>query len=239
MSVHGMTGRAGEIRLEGVTKVFATDAGRKIVADRIDAVFPAGRAVALMGRNGAGKSSLLRVIAGGMRPTAGRVVARGRVSWPVGLAQAFHGDLTGRQNVRFVARIYGRSSDELEAFVEGFAGLGPDLSEPVRTYSSGMRARLGFALSMGIPFDSYLVDEVASVGDLSFRQVCAATIRDRLGRAGAIVVSHNAEFLSRVCDCAAVLEQGRLTWFDSVAEAMEHYRDLMGVGGARPGAAAG
>ena len=219
----------GTVRLEGVSKVFATDAGRKIVADRIDAVFPAGQAVALMGRNGAGKSSLLKVIAGSSKPSGGRVVTAGRVSWPVGLAQAFHGDLTGLQNLRFVARIYGRASDELEAFVQGFAGLGADLSEPVRTYSNGMRARLGFALSMGIPFDTYLIDEVASVGDLSFRRTCEATIRDRLSRGGAIVVSHNAEFLARVCDRAAVLEQGRLSWFDSVGDAMAEYREMMGV----------
>ena len=221
--------RRGEIRLDGVTKVFMTEAGRKVVADRIDAVFPGGRSVALMGRNGAGKSSLLKVIAGSMRPTAGRVVALGRVSWPVGLAQAFHGDLTGLQNLRFVARIYGRSSDELEDFVRGFAGLGADLFEPVRTYSSGMRGRLGFALSMGIPFDTYLIDEVASVGDVSFRKTCETTIRSRLSRAGAIVVSHNAEFLARVCDTAAVLEQGRLVWFDSVPDALAHYKEVMGV----------
>ncbi|MEP0091076.1 MAG: ATP-binding cassette domain-containing protein [Paracoccaceae bacterium] len=132
----------------------------------------AGRAVGLLGRNGAGKSSLLQMIAGTMRPSKGSIDIGGTVSWPVGFAGSFHGDLTGLQNTRFVARIYGVETNQLVAFVEDFAELGHHFRLPFRSYSQGMRARLGFAMSMGIGFDFYLIDEVTSVGDAAFREKC-------------------------------------------------------------------
>jgi capsular polysaccharide transport system ATP-binding protein len=195
-----------------------------LVAQGIDAVFPAGQATALLGRNGAGKSSLLAMIAGTLRPDAGRVIRQGAVSWPVGFAGAFHPDLTGAQNTRFVARVYGVDSGALLAFVRDVSGLGDAMRQPVRRYSSGMRARLGFAISMGIPFDMYLVDEVTAVGDAAFRRETSELLKARLGQAGAIVVSHAPAQLRGLCTAGAVLEDGRLRMFDDLDEAIAVYQ---------------
>ncbi|WP_292288373.1 ABC transporter ATP-binding protein [Marivita sp.] len=197
------------------------------VARGINATFPRGRATALLGCNGAGKSSLLALIAGSLRPDAGRVIRQGRVSWPVGFAGAFHPDLTGAQNTRFVARVYGVDSRALSAFVRDVSGLGDAMRQPVRRYSSGMRARLGFAISMGVPFDMYLVDEVTAVGDAAFRRETSALLKARLGQAGAIVVSHAPAQLRDLCTAGAVLENGRLRLFDDLEAAIARYQAQM------------
>lgn len=217
------------IRLRGVSKTYFTQGVETVVADDIHLVFPAGRAVGLLGRNGAGKSSLLRMIAGTMRPTSGQIDIDGTVSWPVGFAGSFHGDLTGLQNTRFVARIYGVDSNELVDFVEDFAELGHHFRLPFRSYSQGMRARLGFAMSMGIGFDFYLIDEVTSVGDAAFREKCEKMLAHRLASAGAIVVSHNLGFLRRTCDAGVVIENGITNWFDDVGAAIQSHRKIMDV----------
>lgn len=213
------------IRLEGVCKRFKSG---KVVADDIWLTLPPGQAIALLGANGAGKSSLLALIAGTMRPDRGRVTVRGSVSWPVGFQGSFHPDLTGRQNTRFVARSYGADTNDLIDFTERVSELGPSFDQPVRHYSSGERARLGFAVSMGIPFDTYLVDEVISVGDARFRRKSAMLLRARLRQAGAIIVSHAAEQLDALCSSAALLHEGRLTYFDNLAEAQSTYARLLG-----------
>lgn len=215
------------IRLEHLEKRFTLQGQHKLVARDICATFPRGRSVALLGRNGAGKSTLLGMIAGTIAPTSGRVVARGSVSWPVGFAGAFHPDLTGLQNTRFVARVHGVDSDALVEFVEDFAGLDAHFRLPLRSYSSGMRARLAFGLSMGIAFDIYLVDEVTSVGDAAFRARADALFTARMERAGAVVVSHSMGTLRRLCDMGAVLEAGRLTLHDDLEEAIAiHERNM-------------
>jgi capsular polysaccharide transport system ATP-binding protein len=215
------------IRFENVTKVFHLHGHSKTVARNINAEFPTGRSVALLGRNGAGKSTLLQMIAGTLDPTEGRIVSTGTISWPVGFAGSFHGELTGAQNTRFVARIYGVDSDELVDFVEEFAGLGVHFRLPFRTYSSGMKARLAFGVSMGIHFDTYLVDEVTAVGDASFRARSDALFKARMQGAGAVVVSHTVEQLRRLCDAGAVLEDGELTYYDDLEEAIAHHNRNM------------
>ncbi|WP_438987891.1 ABC transporter ATP-binding protein, partial [Marivivens donghaensis] len=149
------------------------------MADNISLAIPAGTSVALLGVNGAGKSTLLNMISGSLRPDEDRILRNGTVSRPVGFAGSFHGDLTGAQNTRFVARTYGVDTDELLDFVTDFANLGDQINDPVRGYSSGMRARLAFALSMGLPFDLYLVDEVTAVGDTKFRAKSAIAFKSR------------------------------------------------------------
>ena len=215
------------IELRDVSKVYFTQGVATTVANQINLSFPAGRSVGLLGRNGAGKSSLLRMIAGTMRPTQGQINIAGTVSWPVGFAGSFHGDLTGLQNTRFVARIYGVDSNQLVAFVEDFAELGHHFRLPFRSYSQGMRARLGFAMSMGIAFDFYLIDEVTSVGDAAFREKCEAVLAARLASSGAIIVSHNLGFLRRVCDAGVVIEDGNAFWFDDIEGAIQQHRRLM------------
>lgn len=215
------------IRFQNVCKRFRVGGVETIVAEGINMTFPAGAAVALLGRNGAGKSTLLKMVAGTLRPDAGRIECSGSVSWPVGLSQSFHPDLTGLQNTRFVARIYGVDSDLLEDFVRDFSDLGDHFALPFRTYSQGMRARLGFALSMGIGFDTYLIDEVTAVGDMAFRASCEAALGDRLQDRGAVVVSHSLDFLRRVCTAGVVLEDGRAMWFDEIDAAIDAYRAAM------------
>jgi len=217
------------IRLHHLTKVFTLEGRRKIVARDICATFPTGRSVALLGRNGAGKSTLLRMIAGTMDPTSGRILSTGTISWPVGFAGSFHADLSGLQNTRFIARIYGVDTGELADFVEDFAGLGVHYHLPLRSYSSGMRSRLAFGVSMGIAFDTYLVDEVTSVGDAAFRARADEVFTARMTGASAIVVSHSMGTLRRLCDCGAVLEDGKLHFFDDLEEAIRaHERNMTG-----------
>lgn len=211
------------VRLENLSKIYFSEGQSKLVADQINMVFPPKVSVALLGRNGAGKSTLLQIIAGTMNPTSGQVVSDGTISWPVGYAGSFHGDLTGAQNVRFVARVYGVDTTTLSDFVADFAELGPHFHLPFRTYSSGMKSRLAFGLSMGIHFDTYLVDEVTAVGDARFRRKSEMYFRDRMARSGAIFVTHSMRTVRRLCDHAVVLEKGHLTWFDDVDTAIEYH----------------
>jgi len=217
------------IRLENLTKVYHVKGRRKIVLDRANAVFPTGASVALLGRNGAGKSTLLRMIAGTARPSGGRIVTDGRISWPVGFAGSFHGELTGAQNVRFVARIYGVDTDALVAYVADFAELGASYHMPFGTYSSGMRSRLAMGCSMGIDFDTYLVDEVTSVGDAEFREKSQRVFADRMARSSAIVVTHSMPMIRRMCTMGAVLDRGRLAVFDDIEDAIAYHEHIMGV----------
>ncbi len=220
------------IRLQNLSKTYVLNGKTKVVADDISAVFPSNKAIALLGRNGAGKSSLLRMIAGTIDPTAGRILATGSISYPVGFAGSFHGDLTGAQNTRFVARIYGVDTEALTDFVADFAELGMHFHLPFRTYSSGMRSRLAFGVSMGIPFDTYLVDEVTAVGDGAFREKSERVFRSRMETAGGIVVSHSLPMIERLCDEAAVLENGQLTYFTDVRAAIAQHQRNMGLGAA-------
>ena len=218
------------IRFEQVTKIFRMEGQSKTVARDINAVFPTGRSVALMGRNGAGKSTLLQMIAGTLDPTSGRISSTGTISWPIGFAGSFHAELTGAQNTRFVARIYGADADELVVFVEDFAGLGVHFRLPLRTYSSGMKSRLAFGVSMGIQFDTYLVDEVTAVGDAAFRDRSDTLFKARMAGAGAVVVSHGVEQLRKLCDAGAVLEDGHLTYYERVDDAIAHHNRNMAKG---------
>jgi len=218
------------IRLENLTKAFWTPAGPKVVAAGINAVFPTGVSVGLLGRNGAGKSTMMEMIGGTIRPDAGRITSTGTISWPVGFAGSFHRDMTGLQNTRFIARVYGVDTEELIDFVKDFAELGPHFHMPVRNYSSGMRSRLAFGLSLGIPFQTYLVDEVTSVGDASFRKKAREVFLDRMNSAGAVVVTHSPLQLRQFCQAGAVLEGGQLHYYDDVNDAIAHHNANMGTG---------
>lgn len=209
------------IEFRNLRKEFLLRGRRKVVIEDLTLTIPSRRSVGLLGRNGAGKSTLLKLIAGTMDPTRGEVLSDGTISWPVGFAGSFHPDLTGAQNVKFIARIYGVDTDELMAYVGEFADLGVHFGLPVRSYSAGMRARLAFGVSMGIRFDTYLVDEVTSVGDASFRAKSAEVFLSRMRDAGAVVVSHSMPQLRKLCTAGLVLEGGRATYFEDIEEAIE------------------
>lgn len=215
------------IRFENLTKGFWANNTHKVVIDNLNLTLPQGKSIALLGRNGAGKSTLLQLIAGTLKPDAGQVVSTGSISWPVGFAGSFHADLTGAQNVRFIARVYGVDTDALVDFVEKFAEIGEHFHVPVRSYSSGMRSRLAFGTSMGIRFDIYLVDEVTAVGDQQFRRKSRQVFRERMVDASAILVTHNMPEVREFCDEGLVLEDGKITHFTDLDEAIAYHKLLM------------
>jgi capsular polysaccharide transport system ATP-binding protein len=192
----------------------------------ISLVFPPDRNVGVIGVNGAGKSTLLRLIAGMDTPTRGEIRVESRVSWPIGLTRGLQPRLTGRQNARFISRIHG-FEEELEErlrFVRLFSELGEAFDEPVRTYSSGMRARLNFSLSLAFDFDVYLVDEAMAAGDAAFRAKARRAMNDLADRATMIIVSHSEGLIKSYCDSAVWLHRGKAHWFDSVKDAVREYR---------------
>lgn len=215
------------IEFRNLTKIYSMNGRHKVVADNFNAVFPTGRSVGLLGRNGAGKSTLLQMIAGTVAPTDGEIISTGSISWPVGFSGSFHPELTGAQNVRFIARVYGVDTDELIDFVQDFAGIGTHFKLPFKTYSSGMRSRLAFGTSMGIGFDTYLVDEVTAVGDAAFRALSHRVFNERMKNAGAVVVSHGMSQVRELCDAVAVLNEGKLSYFDDVEEGIACHNENM------------
>lgn len=212
------------ISFERVSKSYATAAGRKVIVHDLSVVFAPGRNLGVLGINGAGKSTLLRLIAGTEMPDRGRVTRSGRVSFPLGFSGTFHGALSGRENVAFIARVYGAPVKKTLAYVREFAELDPYWDMPINTYSSGMRARLAFATCFAIDFDLYLVDEATEVGDERFRRRCAAAFRERMQSSDIIMVTHNTRTLRQYCDQGAVLADGHLRLFDDLAGALSHYR---------------
>lgn len=214
------------IQLDRVYKFYRSDGHAKVVLDHVNAVFQGGRSYGLLGVNGAGKSTTLRMIAGTELPNSGKIRRSVRVSWPLGFAGGFHPLMTGRENVKFVARAYGEDVRAVLAFVEDFSELGDYLNSPVNTYSSGMSSRLAFSLSMAIEFECYLIDEITAVGDQRFQARCNAAFNARRARADLIVVSHSMQTIKEYCDHGAVLVDGRLMMFDSVDKAIEIYHRL-------------
>lgn len=216
------------IRLEGLNKTFIMRGRRKVIARNMSMTFPKGVSVALLGRNGAGKSSLLAMISGFLAPDSGKIHIDGTLSWPVGFAGSFHNDLTGAQNIRFIARVYGVDTDGLIDFVRDFAELGPHFDLPVRTYSSGMKSRLSFGVSMGVRFDTYLVDEVTAVGDADFKKKSRAVFSERMNASGSIFVTHSMAGVRNFCEAVAILENGKLTYYEDIEEGIAAHQENMG-----------
>lgn len=214
------------IKLESVTKAYPFGKGKRDVLKNINLTIDKGEKVGILGRNGAGKSTLVRLLGGVEKPTSGTITKDENISWPIAFGGAFQGSLTGADNVRFVCRIYGTDYDEAMIFVESFAELGRYLYEPVRVYSSGMRARLAFAISMAIDFDCYLIDEVISVGDASFKSKCQTELFEKRAHKSMIIVSHELKIVKKYCDKAAILKAGELTVFDDMEEAFGVYKKL-------------
>jgi capsular polysaccharide transport system ATP-binding protein len=215
------------IRLEAVSKSYRTRVGCRTVLDNVSATFAAGYNFGILGANGAGKSTLIRLLAGSELPDQGFVRRSVRVSFPLGFGGTFHGALSGLENTRFLARIYGARVRPMLDYVEDFAELGEYFEMPVDTYSAGMRARLAFAACLAIDFDVYLIDEATEVGDRRFHHKCAEAFRARLVRSDIILVSHNTDTLRQYCDRGAVLTDGALVLFDDLAGAIAHYHRLL------------
>ncbi|NDV02631.1 ABC transporter ATP-binding protein [Pseudoroseicyclus tamaricis] len=211
------------IHFRNLTKVYRMNGTTKRVVNDVTMTLPSKTGIALLGRNGAGKSTLLRMIAGTTDPTSGDILSDGTISFPVGYSGSFHPDMTGSQNVRFVARIYGIDTDALIDYVRDFAELGKHFNLPIRSYSSGMKARLSFGVSMGLKFDTYLLDEITAVGDAAFKRKSEAVFQDRLKDSGAIYVSHSMGGVKQLCTAGMVLEGGKLTYYDDLDEAIDRH----------------
>lgn len=209
-----------------IWKSYSHGGRKKQVLKGINLVIEKGDRIGLLGRNGAGKSTLIKLIGGVEMPTAGKVTRSMTVSWPLGFAGGFQGSLTGYDNARFIARIYGRDYGEMRRFVEDFTELGKQLRMPVKTYSSGMRARLAFALSLAIEFDCYLIDEIILVGDQSFQRKCQAEMFEKRQERAMLVASHSPEFIKSFCNKAVIIHDGQATLFDDVSEAIFKYDAL-------------
>ena len=214
------------IKLDRVFKFYRSAGISKIVLDHVTTQFDAGFSYGLMGVNGAGKSTTMRLIAGTELPNAGRVRRDIRVSWPLGFAGGFHPTMTGRENVKFVARVYGADVRKTLDFVADFSEIGDYIDAPVKTYSSGMMARLSFGLSMAIEFECYLVDEITAVGDARFQERCKEAFADRRKRADIIMVSHSMQTIKDYCDRGGVLVDGQIVMYGNVDLAIEAYNRL-------------
>jgi capsular polysaccharide transport system ATP-binding protein len=211
------------IRLEAISKHYRTRAGPHVVLSEVGLEVRKGEKVGILGRNGAGKSTLIRIISGAELPTTGRVIRGMSVSWPLALSGAFQGSLTGIDNVHFICRVYGAEVGAVLPFVAEFSELGKFLKEPVKSYSSGMQARLAFAISMAIEFDCFLIDEVIAVGDASFHEKCRHELFEKRRDRALIIVSHQADSIREHCTRACVLEEGRLNEFPGVDAAYASY----------------
>ena len=214
------------IELIDITKQYLVGRKRKTVLRNVNACIKPGRNLGILGQNGAGKSTMLRLIGGAELPTSGKVRRAARVSWPIGFGGGFHGSLTGRENLNFICRIYDVPVAKVRGFVEEFSGLGDYMNMPVNTYSSGMKAKLAFGLSMAIDFDFYLIDEVTAVGDASFQKKSKAEFDKRKDRSTLLVVSHSIATIRAHCEDVAVLNDGDLKFFNDMDEGIGFYENL-------------
>ncbi|SHN12269.1 ABC transporter ATP-binding protein [Roseibium suaedae] len=214
------------IVMENVVKYYKTAGRRRYILRKQSMNFSGGRSYGLLGVNGAGKSTTMRMLAGAELPNSGRIRRSVRVSWPLGFASGFNPMLSGKENLKFVARAYGEDFRRVLRFVTEFAEIGSYINEPLRTYSSGMSSRFAFGLSMAIEFDCYLVDEVTAVGDANFQKRCREAFQARKATADVIMISHNMNTIKEYCDMAIVLIDGHMVKFDNVEDAIATYMRL-------------
>lgn len=215
------------IRMTGVNKYYDTRRGPVRVLKDVDFRVQAREKIGILGRNGAGKSTMIRLISGAEEPSSGQIEREMSVSWPLAFTGAFQGALTGLDNLKFICRIYGRDYREAIDFVQEFTELGSYFREPVRSYSAGMQMRLAFAISMVIEFDCFLIDEVVAVGDARFHLKCHEELFAKRSDRSLIIVSHDPGYIREHCTKACVLDDGRLFEFESMDDAYQYYGKLM------------
>lgn len=214
------------ISLRKIRKCYRTKKGMRVILKKVSYDFEPGVNVGILGRNGMGKSTLLRIIGGSEEPDSGRVIRASRISWPIGFSGGFNTKISGRENLRFICRLYDEEFDRVSDFVEDFAELGDYLDMPIHTYSSGMRAKLAFGVSMAFNFDYYLIDEVTAVGDAVFKQKSQAFFAAKRKTATLIVVSHNMSTIKSLCDKILVLYNGDLLEFSTNTDAEQYYTEV-------------
>lgn len=211
------------IQLISVSKRYPTRSGTHTVLKNINLTLSKGEKIGILGRNGAGKSTMIRIIAGAELPTTGKIQREMSVSWPLAFGGAFQGSLSGMDNLKFICRIYGVDYHDKLDYVQSFSELGKFIYEPIKNYSAGMRARLAFAISMAIEFDCFLIDEVISVGDKRFYEKCQYELFEIRKDRAMIMVSHQMQNIKKHCDRASVLIKGELHHFDDITDAQKFY----------------
>lgn len=217
------------IWLENVTKYYMNGDEKHYILRDETMLIPDGVNVGILGRNGAGKSTLLRLLGGIDFPNIGKISSDKRFSWPMGLSGGFQPSMTGRQNVRFVCRIYGQSPEMIEQHiseVEAFAELGEYFDLPIKSYSSGMRSRLSFGLSLTFDFDYLLIDESLSVGDAYFQSKAKEALRTKMKQSNFLLVSHAMQALNEMCDAGIVVSDGKMHYYDDVSDAIAEYKRI-------------
>lgn len=214
------------IEFRNVSKAYTINQGKNVILDNVSFKFPEKKNIGVLGVNGAGKSTLLRLIAGSEYADSGQIIRKGRYSWPLGFSGSFHPSLTGIENLRFACRIYGADIKKVTEYVKDFSELGKYIEEPINTYSSGMRSRLAFALSMAIDFEVYLVDEIMGVGDQGFQKKCANAFEAKRENSSIIMVSHSMSTIKDYSDVALLLTGEQLEIHDDVDAAIEKYNAI-------------
>jgi capsular polysaccharide transport system ATP-binding protein len=212
--------------LRNVTKSYLTPNGRRYIFRNLSLAIPPGKNIGLIGRNGAGKSTLMRLLGGADVPDSGTIITDRSISWPVGLTGGFQGSMTGRDNIKFVCRVYGATGDAMRKkirYVQEFAEIGDWIDEPIKTYSSGMRSRVAFGLSMAFDFDYYLIDEVMSVGDAQFKRKCNEVFQEKLQKSNVVLVTHTMSEVEKLCDVVLLVRNGEIQVYDDVSEGIKAY----------------
>jgi capsular polysaccharide transport system ATP-binding protein len=213
------------LEFNNVSKSYTIRGIHKNIIEGVTFGLEKGKSVGILGRNGQGKSTLVKLISGLEKPTTGKIKRYGKFSWPMGFSGGFNGSMTGEENLRFICRIYGADIQNVRTYVDEFAELGSDMHVPVKTYSSGMKAKLAFGLSMAIDFDCYLIDEIMGVGDAHFQKKAKNFFESKKENADLIIVSHNMNHIKEYCDIAAVLKNGNITLYDNISQAIQMYQN--------------
>ena len=212
--------------LVNVSKSYKINGVRKTILSDFSFAFPTERNVAIMGRNGVGKSTLMRLLAGAELPDSGQIYRGIQVSWPLGFSGGLNGSMTGLENIRFVARIYNKNIKDIVEYVKDFSELGASLKLPIRTYSNGMRAKLAFGLSMAIDFDIYLIDEITAAGDPTFRKRTETVFQTKLNDSRVIMISHSEQTIKSFCDCGLLMSNDGIFFFDRIEDLLKEYKSL-------------
>jgi len=216
------------IKLQNVTKYFRTNEGRKYLLKNVSLTLPDTN-IGILGRNGAGKSTLMRMLGGIEFPNKGTIISSNSFSWPLGLSGGFVGSMTGAANVKFVCRLYGKNKTEMKniiQYVKDFSELGNYFDMPIKTYSSGMKGRLNFGLSLAFSFDYMLIDETLSVGDARFKQKAKTELMNKIKHCNILLVSHDMKTLSELCQAGLLLHEGALHYYDDINDGIEEYKKI-------------
>ena len=217
------------IVLENATKFYKTKHGKKYILKNVSMTIPEHTNIGILGVNGAGKSTLLRMLGGIDFPNSGRIYSNKTFSWPMGLAGGFQGSMTGRQNVKFVCRVFSKSEEEIKTiieFVKDFSELGDYFDMPIKDYSSGMKSRLSFGLSLAFDFDYILIDETLSVGDTRFKKKSKEALMKKIETSNVLMVSHSMNDLKNICDAGIVVNSGNIEYYENIEDAIKEYNKL-------------